>query len=86
MASTRFLNENALRENGITFDLELVTFATLSREHAEAANVQQGLLDFENVLSDSSFVCYSHFQLLERDIDLIHAESTQQEDTRGHQV
>lgn len=50
------LNEDVLSKNGITYDLELTCFETLILEHAEAANVQQGLLDFENILTESSFV------------------------------
>lgn len=50
------LTKDKLRENGIIFDVNLVTFETLSLEHAEAANVQQGLLDFENILTKSSLV------------------------------
>lgn len=75
MAQSGKLNEDVLSKNGITYDLELVTFGTLSREHGEAANVQQGLLDFEKVLTQSSFVCYPHFQLVEREADPTHAES-----------
>lgn len=55
------LNEDLLFENGITIDRKPVPFETLILEHAEAANIQQGLLDFDNVLSKSSFVCYSRF-------------------------
>lgn len=77
MAQKGSLNEEVLRNNGITYDLTPVDFATLTRKHAEAANVQQGLLDFENVLSESSFVCCSHFRVLESDTDLIYAESTE---------
>ena len=61
MAQKGKLNEDVLRENGITYNLKLATFAMLSSKHAEAANLQQGLLDFEKILSESSFVCYSHF-------------------------
>ena len=75
------LTEDKLRENGIIFDVNLVTFENLSREHAEAANVQQGLLDFENILTRSSLVYYLTLQLVERNSDLIHVVSVGREDT-----
>lgn len=71
------LNPDVLRQNGITYDLELATFETLIHEHVEAANVQQGLLDFENILTESSFVFCPHFQIVKTNADFIYVEQTQ---------
>lgn len=53
----RYLSVEVLYENGIELDEIVTTYEELSCQHPDAALVQEGLLDFDNILSKSCPVC-----------------------------